>query len=84
MKRISQTMAPPGSDICSLPARYAGAKSCYKPNHGSVQIWWNKKMGENHLRDDKSREGIATKMVGKTLEKPNVLHLIVFRIIKYF
>lgn len=39
---------------------------------------------KNHLRNDKSCEDIANKMVGKTLEKPNILPLIVFRIIKHF
>lgn len=38
---------------------------------------------KDHLRDDKSCEGIASKTVGKTLEKPNILPLIVFRIIKH-
>lgn len=38
---------------------------------------------KNHMRDDKSCEGIATKMVGKTLEKPIVLLLTVFKIIKH-
>lgn len=72
-------------DISSLLARFAGAKSCYKPSYDNVQIQWNEKWKKkkDHLGDDKSCEGIASKTVGKTLEKPNILPLIVFRIIKH-
>lgn len=30
MKYTSQTVSPHGSDVCSLLARFASAKSCYK------------------------------------------------------
>lgn len=48
-------MSPHGSHICSLLARFAGAKSCYKPSHDNMQIQWNEKWKKkkDHLRDDK-------------------------------